>query len=47
MTKTYTISRADLKAKRYKQTEVKQSSSLPSKRDTTQLVKVLKKVLTT
>lgn len=47
MTKTYIISRTDLKAKRYKQAEVKKTGSIPSKRDTTLLVQVLKKALTT
>ena len=47
MTKTYIISRTDLKTKRYKQAEVKQTGSVPSKRNTTLLVLVLKKALTT
>ena len=47
MTKTYTISRENLKANRYKLAEIKQTGDTPVKRDPTLLVEVLKKALTT
>ena len=45
MTKTITISRANLKAKRFKEVTVKQSGAAPPKRDVDLLVVVLKKAL--
>ena len=45
MIKTCVISRSDLKAKRYKQAEIKQIGDVPVKRDPTLLVQVLKKAL--
>lgn len=45
MTKTYTISRADLKAKQYKQAAVQRSGVEPRSRDTELLVRVLKKAI--
>ena len=47
MTKTYFISRDDLKAKLYKKADVKETGNIPAKRDPTLLVQVLKKALTT
>ena len=47
MIKVCVISRSDLKAKRYKQAEIKQTGDTPVKRDPTLLVEVLKKALTT
>ena len=45
MTVTYTITRADLKAKRYKQAKVQSSGSKPRSRDTEQLARILNKVV--
>lgn len=45
MIKVCVISRSDLKAKLYKQAEIKQTGSVPVKRDPTLLVQVLKKAL--
>ena len=45
MTKTITISRADLKAKQFKAATVTQSGSVPDKRNIDLLVIVLKKAL--
>lgn len=45
MTKTITISRANLKAKRFKEASVKESGSPPAKRDDDLLITVLKKAL--
>lgn len=44
MTVTYTISREDLKKKRYKQATVKRTGEVPNDRRTDLLVTVLKKV---
>ena len=45
MTKTITISREDLKAKKYKAATVKKSGDVPDKRSLDPLVAVLNKAL--